>query len=449
MAKRGVNRYSYSSGGSKSKLLPVLFIGLVLAVVFLAYSLFTGPSIGLSPGVNYVSNPTFNGSSLWSFGYEKGNGTVGVVNNQLKITGYGFGYQKVATLVNASGKTFTLSFRAMKNGSNAAVYIQELPSWQAKVVLKPTINSGWNTYSTTFILPSNNQYIVSLATDTSDRKKSTSVYYDDVSLTESSPMTSCYWSPDPTDSTRVIRGQSNQLMNMTSYTEERLLCYSGRWYAAKDDWSYLDYKNDRTGYTDISKKYWGITVPTTNTIVGSWKIVNDSYWGMKWVKNIVASNVTCTDSDGGLNYYVRGVVSGYDRPTGNYVSNISDYCVNNYNLKEYTCDGIYGMENEYNCPIGYSCTNGACITNQTGSNVTIVGSNNTYVGNNLTIIGFNNTVIGNNSVIRGNYTITRGNNITITGRNNTVIGNNVSVYGNNNTIYRNNTVIRSNNTILK
>ncbi|MDD5193538.1 MAG: LamG domain-containing protein [Candidatus Nanoarchaeia archaeon] len=70
----------------------------------------------------------------------------------------------------------------------------------------------------------------------------------------------------------------------------------------------------------------------------------------------------CTDSDNGLNYYLKGTTSGYDEPTREYVT-INDYCEFNYSLKEYSCEGIYGKENEYICPNG--CSDGACISEPT------------------------------------------------------------------------------------
>lgn len=69
-------------------------------------------------------------------------------------------------------------------------------------------------------------------------------------------------------------------------------------------------------------------------------------------------NQTCTDSDGGKNYYVQGVVSGYDS-NGTYWINVSDICEGNNNLRERFCNGIYGEDIFYTCL--NNCSNGACI----------------------------------------------------------------------------------------
>ncbi len=66
------------------------------------------------------------------------------------------------------------------------------------------------------------------------------------------------------------------------------------------------------------------------------------------------SNSTCTDSDGGLNYNVKG--------TTNYLngSSFTDQCLGGW-LREYYCQNWV----DYRCPYGYSCGNGACIVNAT------------------------------------------------------------------------------------
>jgi hypothetical protein len=67
----------------------------------------------------------------------------------------------------------------------------------------------------------------------------------------------------------------------------------------------------------------------------------------------------CKDSDGGVNYYVRGITnpcpcSGELCPTcGAWI----DKCLNKSTLLEYSCDNLNGEE--YNCPNG--CKDGACI----------------------------------------------------------------------------------------
>ncbi len=65
---------------------------------------------------------------------------------------------------------------------------------------------------------------------------------------------------------------------------------------------------------------------------------------------------SCNDTDGGLNYFVRGNVSGYfnDNPY-----NYMDYCASNAMLREYYCNGTISNSINYTC--SYGCANGACL----------------------------------------------------------------------------------------
>jgi len=80
---------------------------------------------------------------------------------------------------------------------------------------------------------------------------------------------------------------------------------------------------------------------------------------------------TCTDSDGGANYYIRGTAtSNAPEP---YYNVVTDYCINvsgSQYVQEAVCqgNGIIGVTG-YNCPNG--CTNGRCIA---GMNNTCVDS---------------------------------------------------------------------------
>jgi len=77
----------------------------------------------------------------------------------------------------------------------------------------------------------------------------------------------------------------------------------------------------------------------------------------------------CTDSDGGLNYYEKGIVNGLELP--NITDTWQDYCgvaaEEGGNLVEYICDkNNYGKKDIYNCPNG--CKDGACVSpNKTSS----------------------------------------------------------------------------------
>jgi len=110
----------------------------------------------------YSINP-FPNNIGWNFSLP----FSGVIhNNELGITGYGFAYQKVPALKNAQGKTFTLTFKAKKSiGAVGEVYVQELQSWEAKYTIKlDSTDINWKDYSLTFTIPTNNEYMITLAT---------------------------------------------------------------------------------------------------------------------------------------------------------------------------------------------------------------------------------------------------------------------------------------------
>jgi len=95
------------------------------------------------------------------------------------------------------------------------------------------------------------------------------------------------------------------------------------------------------------------------------------------------ATTTCTDSDGGLNYYVKGTISGYllFHSDYNYYEH-SDSCSTSQDgnpLNEYYCDSSSAASTSYNCP--YGCSNGACLqqpTNATTASVSITTDKLTY-----------------------------------------------------------------------
>lgn len=77
---------------------------------------------------------------------------------------------------------------------------------------------------------------------------------------------------------------------------------------------------------------------------------------------------TCTDSDGGLNYDVKGYVKGYWEVNGKMESyNLPDGCHNSSDIVENYCEGNNARSTwMVNCPNG--CEDGACIEdNQVGN----------------------------------------------------------------------------------
>ena len=70
-------------------------------------------------------------------------------------------------------------------------------------------------------------------------------------------------------------------------------------------------------------------------------------------------NSTCIDSDGGMNYYVKGD-STFIHPSTGSLFNESDFCMSNTTLAEQYCKSDYEIDNVvFNCPNG--CQDGACI----------------------------------------------------------------------------------------
>ena len=73
----------------------------------------------------------------------------------------------------------------------------------------------------------------------------------------------------------------------------------------------------------------------------------------------VSNNITCTDSDGGINYIVKGTVD-YSDFYGS--GRVTDLCINSVRLAEYSCNISSGYNykyTEYNCP--NTCSNGSCV----------------------------------------------------------------------------------------
>jgi hypothetical protein len=116
---------------------------------------------------------------------------------------------------------------------------------------------------------------------------------------------------------------------------------------------------------------WGVDSPDdgTNSNYNGGESVTDGIVGKYWdkmfelwyVQNVVQ---TCTDSDGGMNYYVKGNTTGIAFGT-NYVSTLTDFCwPNGYGhdgaVSEWYCLNSTHMTNtSYICPKG--CQDGACI----------------------------------------------------------------------------------------
>ncbi len=76
---------------------------------------------------------------------------------------------------------------------------------------------------------------------------------------------------------------------------------------------------------------------------------------------------SCTDSDGGIQYYIAGTAVGYDKTQSrSQLTTVSDRCVDQTILQEWSCDsGALGLglgvlrSTTYDCSNG--CVNGVCV----------------------------------------------------------------------------------------
>src|SRR3989344_3990143 len=118
--------------------------------------------------------------------------------------------------------------------------------------------------------------------------------------------------------------------------------------------------------------------------------------GKSQENNSDSTTLTCTDSDGGFNLNVSGTVTFvynngseatvyYPVNGSTAVISYSDSCDNQNVVSENQCVNNAVTTNNYNCPTGMSCSNGACVgnaenttTNSTSQslNVTCIDSDN-------------------------------------------------------------------------
>ncbi|VVC04524.1 Uncharacterised protein [Candidatus Bilamarchaeum dharawalense] len=86
---------------------------------------------------------------------------------------------------------------------------------------------------------------------------------------------------------------------------------------------------------------------------------------------------TCSDSDGGADIYIKGHLQTES-------SDYYDSCVDASNLLEYYCSGTSQAHNNYACPSGYECSDGACILSGVPPSCTDSdGGNDIYVKGHL------------------------------------------------------------------
>ncbi len=107
---------------------------------------------------------------------------------------------------------------------------------------------------------------------------------------------------------------------------------------------------NQTNLTGIPVNFTNITLPSpiNQTIPGN-------------ITTNQTNTITCTDSDGGKNYTMKGNTVSIS--SNGVPGNANDYCSGNYVI-EYFCMPVVGGNSvvggeTYNCPNG--CSNGACI----------------------------------------------------------------------------------------
>ena len=108
----------------------------------------------------------------------------------------------------------------------------------------------------------------------------------------------------------------------------------------------------------VPRYYYKVIIRTTETPVPTTEIrdESDNYFS-------IVSSTTCTDTDGGENYYARGIAT--DPDTG---KSFTDYCLTSSTLREYFClspSSVFPRgsvaQGDYTCPSGYTCEDGACV----------------------------------------------------------------------------------------
>ena len=112
------------------------------------------------------------------------------------------------------------------------------------------------------------------------------------------------------------------------------------------------------------------------------------------------TNQTCFDSDGGINYLVKGQVNATNSTGIPY--SVTDECTSISNLREYYCSSSDAIYTFYSCPNG--CVNGACsafgtTTTSTSSTSTIIPQTTTTTSTSTTsttALGYGSIYVASN-----------------------------------------------------
>jgi hypothetical protein len=105
----------------------------------------------------------------------------------------------------------------------------------------------------------------------------------------------------------------------------------------------------------MNKRLIWIIVLIVLLIIGGYLVYANLTGGANAGTGLASLKATCTDSDNGQDYLVKGVVSkGANSNT--------DICKSITVLKEYFCLGNVIKSISYTCPTNYKCSNGACFS---------------------------------------------------------------------------------------
>ena len=108
---------------------------------------------------------------------------------------------------------------------------------------------------------------------------------------------------------------------------------------------------------------------------------------------------SCTDSDGGINLIIKGIVTGYNDFGTPF--NYTDSCVNSSAVNEQFCTGVLASAWKKACPVGTTCSDGACISIPDSCSDSDGGQIYTIKG---TVTGFyQNQSFSNTDFCNGNY----------------------------------------------
>jgi len=140
----------------------------------------------------------------------------------------------------------------------------------------------------------------------------------------------------------------------TWYRNSYWQCYDGKESYEGGETSCKSYETWRKYAEDFCSGHCNTATATSENIikcgVNTFRVWNDC-----------SQETTCTDSDGGLNYYQLGTATSGSQ-------SLSDHCNDDFTLTEKFCSGSEIKWETYQCPVG--CRDGACLQEQQAQNCT-------------------------------------------------------------------------------